>query len=90
MCPQRLYRMSTSTQRPWFMNGFCGGTNYIDHHVRVGEHDDMAAGDLRHFGAYALSQEALTVRLYRAVVLGDDVPAWLRFPGSSSGGNALE
>lgn len=34
-----------------FLNGFCSGTDYIDHHVRVGEHDDRAAGDLRRFGA---------------------------------------
>jgi len=30
-------------------------------------------------------EEAFTVRLYGAVVPGDDVPAWLRFPGSCSG-----
>ena len=43
----------------------------------------MAARGLDRRGAHALSQEALTVRLYRAVILGDDVPGWLRLPSGS-------
>jgi hypothetical protein len=40
------------------LHAFCSGTNYLDHHVRVGEHDDMAACDLRHFGAHALGVDS--------------------------------
>ena len=35
-------------------------------------------------GAHTLGNEALHVRVDGAVVLGDDVPAWLRLPGRSS------
>ena len=66
------------------MYRFCGGTDYIDHQVGVGEHGDVAAGDLSHFGAHALSNEPFHVGVDGAVVLGDDVPAGLRSPGSSS------
>ena len=44
----------------------------------------MAAGDLSHFGAHPLRNEPFHVGVDGAVVLGDDVPAWLRSPGSSS------
>jgi hypothetical protein len=66
------------------LNCFCGGTDYIDHHVWVGEHGDVAAGDLSNFGAHPLSNEPFHVGVDGAVVLGNDVPAWLRSPGSSS------
>jgi hypothetical protein len=65
-------------------NRFCGGTDYIDHHVGVGEHSDVAAGDLRRASAHPLGNEPLHVRVDGAVVLRDNVPAWLRFPRSSS------
>ena len=73
-----------------FLNAFCSGTDYIDHHFRVGEHDDMAAGASVTLAPMRLaltfkSEEAFTVRQYGAVVLGDDVAAWLRLPGSSPG-----
>src|ERR1700739_474919 len=40
----------------------------------------MAARGLSRRCAHTFSEEALAVRLYGAVVLGDDVPAWLRLP----------
>jgi hypothetical protein len=66
------------------LNRSRGGTDYIDHQVGVGEYGNVTAGDLGHFGAHALSNEPFHVGVDGAVVLGDDVPAWLRFPRSSS------
>src|SRR5580700_9821214 len=63
-----------------FLNSLCGGTDYIDHHVGVGEHRDVAAGDLRRGGAHTLREEALQIGMHSVVVLADDVPAWLRLP----------
>jgi hypothetical protein len=66
-----------------FLNCICCGRDYIDHYVGVGEHGDVAAGDLSHFGAHPLSNEPFHVGVDGAVVLGDNVPAWLRSPGGS-------
>src|SRR5215472_9134432 len=44
----------------------------------------MAARCLGRRGAHAFGEEALAVRMDSTVVLGDDVPAWLRLPGRSS------
>jgi hypothetical protein len=44
----------------------------------------VAAVDLIRGGAHALSNEPFHIGMDGAVVLGDDVPAWLRSPGSSS------
>ena len=68
----------------FFLNCLCGRTDYIDHQVGVGEHWHVAAVDLVSGGAHTLREEALQVRMNGAVVLGDDVPARLRFPGSFS------
>ncbi len=66
------------------LNSFGGGTDDIDHQVGVGKHGHVAAGDFCRGGAHPLSNEPFHVRVDGAVILGDDVPAWLRFPGSSS------
>lgn len=44
----------------------------------------MATGDLMRGGAHSLRNEPFHVGVDGAVVLGNDVPAWLRSPGSSS------
>ena len=62
---------------------FCRLSGHIDHGLRLRQHHDVAARDLGRRGAHALSEEALTVRLYGAVVFGDDVPAWFRLPSGS-------
>src|SRR6267154_1925731 len=67
------------------LNRFGGGTDDIDHRVGVGEHGNVAAGDLSHFGAHALRKEPFQIGVDGAVVLADDVPARLRLPGSSPG-----
>ena len=66
------------------LSGFYRFSDHIDHDLRLRQHHHVAARDFRRRGAHALSEEALTVRLYGAVVLGDDVPAWLRPPCRSS------
>src|SRR5260370_30461875 len=66
------------------LDAFCGGADDVDNQVGVGEHGNVAAGDLSHFGAHALRHEPFHVGVDSAVVLGDDVPAGLRSPGSSS------
>src|SRR5258705_3289039 len=43
------------------LNSSCGGTDDIDHHVGVGEHGNVPAGDLRPDGAHTLSHEPLHV-----------------------------
>src|SRR5579862_5166682 len=47
------------------------------------QHYYVAARDLGRLGPHAFGEKALTVRLYGAVVLGDDVPAGLRFPSGA-------
>jgi hypothetical protein len=66
------------------LNSLCGRPDHVNHQVGVGEHGNVAAGDLRCGGAHPLSNEPFHVGMDGAVVLGDDVPAWLRSPGSSS------
>ena len=66
------------------LNRFGRFSDYIDHGLRLRQHHHVAACDLGCRGAHALSEEALTVRLYGAIVLGDDVPARLRLPRGSS------
>src|SRR5258708_5568461 len=44
----------------------------------------MAAVDFISGCIHALGEEALQVRMDGAIVLGDDVPAWLRLPGGST------
>jgi hypothetical protein len=44
----------------------------------------VAALKLIGCGTHAFGEEALQVRMDGAVLLGDDVPAWLRPPGGSS------
>src|SRR5260370_39198533 len=45
----------------------------------------MAAVDSVRGGAHALRYEAFKIRVNRAVVVGHDVPAWLRLPGDAGG-----
>src|SRR5271167_1398211 len=66
------------------LSGICRFSDHIDHDLGLRQHYHMAAHDLGRRGAHALSEEALTVRLDSTVVLGDDVPAWLRLPSGSS------
>jgi hypothetical protein len=63
------------------LNHFCGCTDDIDHQVGVGEHGDVATGDLHRIGAHTLRHEALQLRLHGAVLGGHDVRARLRPPG---------
>ncbi|HEY4904522.1 MAG TPA: hypothetical protein VIH89_13700 [Candidatus Sulfotelmatobacter sp.] len=53
------------------MNCICGGTDYINHQVGVGEHGNVAAGDLSHFGAHPLGNEPFHVGVDGAVVFAD-------------------
>ena len=64
------------------LSGFYRFSDHIDFRMR--QHRRVAAGDLRRGGAHPLRNEPFHVGVDGAVVLGDDVPAWLRFPGSSS------
>ena len=58
-------------------------SDHIDHDLRLRQHHHVAARCLGCRGAHAFGEEALAVRLDSTVVLGDDVPAWLRLPGRS-------
>src|SRR5712671_5370099 len=66
-----------------YLNGLCGCTDNVNHQVRVGEHGNVAAGDLRRGGAHSFGEEAFQVGVDGAIVLADDVPAWLRLPSGS-------
>ena len=66
------------------LDGVRSSTDYVEHKARVREHRDVAAGDLGCGGAHPLSNEPFHVWVDGAVILGNDVPAWLRSPGSSS------
>ena len=62
-----------------------GRADDVEHQVGVGEHGNVAAGNLSHFGAHALRKEPFQIRVDGAVVFADDVPARLRLPSSSTG-----
>src|SRR5207248_2404681 len=65
------------------LNCFCGGTDYIDHPFRLGEHRHVAAVELIGGCAHALGEEALQVGMHGLVFFADDIPAWLRLPSGS-------
>ena len=66
------------------LRGFYRFLDHIDHDLRLRQHHHVAARGLGRRGAHAFGKEALAVRLDSTVVLGDDVPAWLRPPGRFS------
>lgn len=51
------------------LNRSCGSTDDIDHQVWVGQHGDVTALDLSHFGVHTLREEAFEVGVNGAVVL---------------------
>src|SRR5690348_16311684 len=67
-----------------FLNSLCGGTDDIEHTFRLGKHWDVAAVELVGGCAHALGEKTLQVGMHGVVFFADDVPAWLRLPGSSS------
>jgi hypothetical protein len=67
------------------LNRSCGGANHLDDTFRLGEHWHVAAVKLIGGCSHALGHGAFQIGLNRAVFLADDVPAWLRLPGGSSG-----
>src|SRR5580704_13896252 len=66
------------------LSGFDRFSDHIDYGLRLRQHHHVAARNLGRRGAHALSEEALTVRLYGAIVLCNYVPARLRLPRGSS------
>lgn len=67
------------------MNGFCGGTDHVEHQVGMGKHGDVAAVERIGGGAHALRYEAFKIRVDGAIVVGHDVPTRLRPPGGARG-----
>jgi hypothetical protein len=63
--------------------GVCGGTDYIQHEVRLGKHGDVAAVELMRVRFHTFRDEAFQVGVNSAVVLAHDVPARLRSPRGS-------
>src|SRR5438309_6297931 len=66
-----------------FLNRLCGGTDDVEHAIRLGEHGDVAALKLVGCSAHALGEKALEIGMNRAVFSADDVPARLRSPGGA-------
>src|SRR3989442_230585 len=65
------------------LNSLCGGTDHVEHQLRVRQHWDVTAVGLVRGRADALRAEALELWVDGAVLLGDDVPARLRLPGGA-------
>jgi hypothetical protein len=55
----------------------------FEYEAGVGEHGNVAAVDVSGGGAHTSDQEALQLGFDGPVVLGHDVPAWLRPPGGA-------
>jgi len=66
------------------MYAFRRFSDHIDHDLRLRQHHHVATRGFGRRGAHEFGEEALTVRLYAAIVLGDDVPARLRLPSGST------
>src|SRR3989441_653475 len=65
------------------LHGRCGGTDYVENEVRLGEHRDMTAVGLVGGGAHTPGHGALQIGMHGAVFFADDVPARLRLPSGS-------
>src|SRR6476661_2263618 len=63
--------------------GVSGLANHVEHEVRLGKHRHVAAVALKGGCAHALGEETLQIGMHGLILFGDDVPAGLRFPGSS-------
>src|SRR5262249_16499984 len=64
------------------LNSLGRGTDHVEDDVGVRQHRNVAARDFNRGRAHALGYETLEFRVYRAVVLGHDVPARLGSPCS--------
>src|SRR5215831_16282546 len=64
--------------------GVCGLADHVEYGVRLGKHRHVAAVDLKGGCAHALGEETLQIGMNGLILFGDDVPARLRLPGSSS------
>ena len=63
--------------------GVGGLADHVEHGVRMGKHRHVAAVEFNGGCAHAFGEEALQIGMNGSVLFGDDVPAWLRLPGSS-------
>src|ERR1039457_6346220 len=83
-CTRRwLARHPAWSGRHGCLNGAGGGTDHVDHQVRVGEHGHVAAVGRVGGGAHPLGAETFQVGVNGTVVVGHDVPARLRPPGGA-------
>src|SRR5215468_8868188 len=64
--------------------GVCGLADHVEYEVRLGKHRHVAGVDLKSGCTHALGEETLQIGMHGLILFGDDVPARLRLPGSSS------
>jgi hypothetical protein len=57
--------------------------NHVNHGVRLRKHRNVTAVELRGLGIHPIGNEALEFGIDRAILGPDDIPTWLRFPGSA-------